>query len=131
MSAPELRDPVVRISDALIYDLRPQAGARFVLLRGASDADRADYAAAIISPDAAWHFRVELAAGTAQPPVITADTDDVETVRAHASPPASSDVDMLTMVARLTARAAPTRATDGLTPWPPRIVRWRGPGRGG
>ena len=123
MSARESALPTDRVADAMIADLRPQAGARFVLLRGVCDAERASYAAAIITSDKAWHFRLELVAGTAQPPLVIAEENTLL--------PEASDLDMLTMIARLTARAAPTRATDGLTPWPPRIVRWRGPGRGG
>lgn len=123
MSEPESALPTARVADAMIADLRPQAGARFVLLRGVSDAACARYVAAIITPEGAWHFRLELTAGAVQPQVVAAND--------AAPPPATADLDMLAMIARLTARAAPTRASDGLTPWPPRIVRWRGPGRGG
>ena len=38
--------------------------------------------------------------------------------------------EMLTMVGKLTARAAAKKRDDGLPPWPPRVLRWKGPGRG-
>jgi hypothetical protein len=34
------------------------------------------------------------------------------------------------MVAKLTARAAGKKREDGMPPWPARVLRWRGPGRG-
>ena len=37
---------------------------------------------------------------------------------------------MLAMQARLIARGAAKRREDGLPPWPARVLRWRGPGRG-
>ncbi len=121
MSKPEPPPPGARIDEAMIADLRPQAGARFVLLRDVCDAKQARYVAAIITPEATWRFGLVLAAGTETPPVIAA-ADAMP-------PPAMAQLDMLTKLAQLAARAAPTRASDGLTPWPPRIVRWRGPGR--
>ena len=40
-------------------------------------------------------------------------------------------VEMVTMLAKLTARAAAKKRADGMPPWPARVLRWRGPGRGG
>jgi hypothetical protein len=34
------------------------------------------------------------------------------------------------MLAKLTARAADKKRGDGMPPWPNRVLRWRGPGRG-
>ena len=36
----------------------------------------------------------------------------------------------LAMLAKLTARGASKRREDGLSAWPQRLLRWRGPGRG-
>ncbi len=36
----------------------------------------------------------------------------------------------LQMLAKLTARSAAKKREDGLPPWPARVLRWRGPGRG-
>jgi hypothetical protein len=33
-------------------------------------------------------------------------------------------------LAKSTARAAKRKLDEGISPWPPRILRWRGPGRG-
>ena len=35
----------------------------------------------------------------------------------------------LQMLAKLTARSASKKREDGLSPWPSRLLRWRGPGR--
>lgn len=112
----------------VIEDQRPTAGHRFVFLLGAHASGAARYAAAIVAPDAVWHYQVALRAGEA--PDVTSH-EGAGTEVAAAVPPEPKAVDMLVMIARLTARAAPSRAADGLAPWPPRIVRWRGPGRGG
>lgn len=36
----------------------------------------------------------------------------------------------LEMLAKLTARSAAKKREGGLPPWPARVLRWRGPGRG-
>jgi len=125
----------VPLPEALLADLRPTNGMRFVLLRGAYSGDQAAYAGAIITPTTAWQFSTLLIAGAAEAPqlvpVTPADAPQAappEGAPAELAPAAA--IDMLAMIARLTARAAPSRITSGLTPWPPRIVRWRGPGRG-
>lgn len=113
------------IPPALIEDLRPQSGVRFVLLRGAFADEQATYSAAIIAATAVWRFTVALVAG-AEPVLTPLDAIDAPSYIA----PDAKQAGMLIMIARLTARAAPSRQADGLAPWPPRIVRWRGPGRG-
>ncbi len=39
-------------------------------------------------------------------------------------------VDYAEMLGKLTARGAAKKREDGMPPWPARILRWRGPGRG-
>jgi hypothetical protein len=97
--------------------LTPTAGARFVLERVGASADAARYAGRILTPDATYAYDVALAAG--EEPALTA----------RAAAPAELEK-ALAMIARLCARGAAKRAEDGLPPWPERITRWRGPGRG-
>jgi hypothetical protein len=97
---------------------RPTAGARFRLVLAGVDGARARYDAAILTPDAEHAYALELEAG-AEP-----------VVRAVAAPAPASLEAALTMIAKLTARGAIKRAEDGLSPWPPQLLRWRGPGRG-
>lgn len=54
--------------------------------------------------------------------------DGTATVDAAGAP--EELVEMLAMLAKLTARAAAKKREDGLPPWPSRVLRWRGPGRG-
>ncbi len=106
--------------------LRPTAGARFLLERGevAEDRRSARYVAKILTPEAVFAFDAELVAG--EEPVLRARG---ETGAAGAAGQAL--VDGLTMLARLTARSVDKKLADGLQPWPDRILRWLGPGRGG
>jgi hypothetical protein len=102
-------------SDALV----PAHGARFVLELSSASDGVAVYAAAVITPSARHDYRAELS-----------ESGDVSLTAV--SDPASRDHEgMLAMIARLVARGAAGRRTDGLQPWPARITRWRGPGRGG
>jgi hypothetical protein len=39
-------------------------------------------------------------------------------------------VEVMQMLAKLTARSAAKKREDGFPPWPARVLRWRGPGRG-
>jgi hypothetical protein len=80
------------------------------------DGTSAAYRAAIYTPDATHEGRAILV------------DDGTATVEA---PGASEDLlATLTMLAKLTARSAPKKREDGLAPWPQRVLRWRGPGRG-
>jgi hypothetical protein len=115
--------------------LAPDHGARFVLeldgdpgvAPGAADAapggsvtrGRATYRAAVITADARADYRAELA------------DDGTVALTAQGAPAAPEHEEMLAMIAKLTARGAAGRRADGLPPWPARITRWRGPGRGG
>lgn len=98
--------------------LTPTAGARLLLERmGACDATAtaARYRAAIFTPTATFEGSADLADSGTVSLAIAADSEYVAA---------------LEMLAKLTARAANKRRSDGLPPWPERVLRWRGPGRG-
>ena len=97
-------------------DLTPTEGARFLLERASEAVDRAEYRATIYTPS-------ETFAGTA---ILVDDGTVTVTIAAPAEL-----VEMVTMLAKLTARAAAKKRADGMPPWPARVLRWRGPGRGG
>lgn len=118
------------MTEAELARLRPRDGARFLLERAAAPGAHAEpatadaaaepvrYAGWVITPTAAWGYAVALASG-AEPEIAAVDA------------PAPPELEKtLVMIARLTARAAPSRREDGQPPWPPRVLRWRGPGRG-
>jgi hypothetical protein len=95
------------ISELELSRLRPSEGARFLLER---DGETTSYRAWVITPEARFAYRAALAAG--EEPELVADGD-----------PAPAELEkMLRMIARLTARSG--------APWPNRVLRWRGPGRG-
>jgi hypothetical protein len=97
-------------------ELRPTAGARFLLERVTDSGDRATYRAVIFTPDAEFSSSAELREdGTFDLPSTGASTE------LH---------DDLAMQVRLLARGATKRREDGLPAWPNRVLRWRGPGRG-
>jgi hypothetical protein len=99
-----------------VNDARLQAGARFTLTRTADHGARADYAVLVETVDA--HHT-----GTA----VLVD-DGTATVEAPGLP--EELLATLHMIAKLTARSAPKKREEGLPPWPQRVSRWRGPGRG-
>jgi hypothetical protein len=105
------------MNDAELARLRPTEGARFLLERDTAAGATACYRAWVIVPDARFAYRADLTAGAE--PALTAEGDP--------APPELED--MLRMIARLTARSA--ARPDALTPWPQRVLRWRGKGRGG
>ena len=96
-------------------DLTPTEGARFLLERERDGGATAVYSAAVYTPDATYEGRAVLR--------------DDGGVTLELEAPAEL-ADMLAMVAKLTARAAAKKRDDGLPPWPARVLRWRGPGRG-
>jgi hypothetical protein len=97
-------------------ELRPTAGARFLLERVADSGDRATYRAVIFTPDAEFSATAELREdGTFDVPSTGAPEELQEA---------------LAMQVRLLARGATKRHEDGLPAWPARVLRWRGPGRG-
>jgi hypothetical protein len=96
--------------------LTPTEGARFLLERIAERDGGAEYRATIFTPDATH-------AGTAQ-----LGEDGSATVVIGGAP--AELVDVMQMLAKLTARSAAKKRADGFPPWPARVLRWRGPGRG-
>jgi hypothetical protein len=100
--------------------LHPEEGARFLLERTSIEDDgrAARYRAAVYTPDAVFEYAAHLRAG-----------GEVEmTAIGVAAPPALED--KLLAHARQAARAAERKAAEELPPWPYRVTRWRGPGRG-
>ncbi len=115
--------------------LTPTEGARFLLEREREDADGgAVYRTRIYTPQVTYEgFATLREDGTATL------TDQMAAAllsggRTSQNPPegrAPQDlVDTLQMLAKLTARSASKKREDGLPPWPARVLRWRGPGRG-
>lgn len=96
--------------------LTPTEGARFLLERLAEQEGGAEYRATIFTPEATY-------AGTAQ----LREDGSAEVVIGGA--PAEL-VEVMQMLAKLTARGAAKKREDGFPPWPARVMRWRGPGRG-
>ncbi len=92
-------------------ELTPTAGARFLLERiGSGDGARAEYRAAIFTPDATFDGRAVLdESGAVQLELVAPDD-----LRAG-----------LEMFAKLVARGATKKREDGLTAWPARLLRWR------
>ena len=107
--------------------LTPTVGARFALTREVDAGARATYRCVIATPTSRHHYAAELVddGGVTLTPV-AGGPDQADDGEASAELLAAA-----TLVARLLARAAPARRADGVTVWPPRVVRWRGPGRGG
>ena len=99
-----------------VNDARLHAGARFTLTRTADHGDRAEYAVLVETVDARY---------TGHAALVEDGTATVE------SPGLSKEhLATLQMIAKLVARSAPKKREDGLPPWPQRVSRWRGPGRG-
>lgn len=98
--------------------LTPTEGARFLLerVRDEEGGARAVYRTAIYTPDATYEGTATL-------------SDDGGATLTDTNAPAPL-VEMLAMLAKLTARSAAKKREGGLPPWPARILRWRGPGRG-
>jgi hypothetical protein len=97
-------------------DLTPSEGARFLLEREQDDGTRARYRAAIYTPTATYEGHATLC--------------DDGTVEIEAADAPEELFSTLQMLAKLTARSAAKKREDGLPPWPARVLRWRGPGRG-
>jgi hypothetical protein len=96
--------------------LTPTEGARFLFERKQETGATAIYRAAIFTPTATHEGRAILA------------LDGTATVELAGAPPEL--VAMLEMIAKLIARSSAKKSEDGMAPWPARVLRWRGPGRG-
>ena len=97
-------------------DLHPTEGARLLLERAEDRGASAVYRASIFTPAEVFASSVVL-------------TDDGSVALDATSAPTELHA-ALEMLAKLTARAAPSRRKDGLPAWPSRVLRWRGTGRG-
>jgi hypothetical protein len=101
-------------------ELAPTVGARYLLERidSVSGEASARYRAAIHTPDAVFEYEVTLElAGSAA----------LEARGPAAGPALEAN---LTAIARAIARSAGKHLAEGMPPWPRRVLRWRGPGRG-
>jgi len=99
-------------------ELHPEHGIRLLLEREGHSDERASYRGAIYTSDAVFEYAVEL------------DISGAAELSPQSGAAAENQL-ALENLARSIARAASRRAADGLAPWPPRILRWRGPGRQG
>ncbi len=100
--------------------LHPTEGIRLLLDRQsiAADVQSASYSGAVYTTDACYTYRVQMA------------MDGSATLEPVEAAAAADDEDALAKIARSTARAAKRNSEEALPPWPTRILRWRGPGRG-
>jgi hypothetical protein len=101
-------------------DLHPADGARYLLERieVSSDGTSASYRASAYTPtDVATTMIVLHDDGQV---VLAADAIAIEEPHWAA----------VQMFAKLTGRSVPSRRKEELPPWPARVLRWRGPGRG-
>ena len=100
-------------------DLHPTDGARYLLERDADHGERALYRATVFTPTESFATVLTLVDNG---DVVVADGAEALAEPHHAA---------LMMFAKLTARGAAKRREAELPAWPGRVLRWRGPGRGG
>jgi hypothetical protein len=98
-----------------VTDLTPTEGARFLFERASEDAAGARYSVAIYTPGTTF-------AGNAS---LGYDGSVTLELEAPAELAATAEV-----FSKLLARGAQKLRDDGMPPWPARVLRWRGPGRG-
>jgi len=113
-------DDSSRHAAATSADLRPGQGARFLLERRevAIDDAHAAYSCSIFTPEQRCDYTLMMG------------LDGSVTVTDGGGRGDPDLEETLLTIARLTARSAAKKRGEGLPPWPPRILRWRGPGRG-
>lgn len=110
--------------------LHPQEGARFLFERASQSDDRGEavYRAAIATPEQRFDYRITMRIdGSCER--AAADTGAGEGAGGGARAPEDLEAKLDT-IARLIARGAAGKQRDELPPWPHRVLRWRGPGRG-
>lgn len=100
--------------------LHPTEGIRLLLERDevGEDAQSARYLATIFTVTERFSYAAEL------------NMEGGATLRVEGEAATAEDEDKLSKLAKSTARAAKRKLADNLSPWPPRVLRWRGPGRG-
>ena len=114
--------------------LTPTEGARFLLEREREEPDgQAVYRTRIYTPQVTYEGFATLrddgtATLTEQVPAPLSGGRTSQNLPEGGAP--QDLVDALHMLAKLTARSASKKREDGLPPWPARVLRWRGPGRG-
>lgn len=102
--------------------LHPSEGLRLLLERQSvsDNAAQAKYRGSIYTPSEVFRFNSELyqSGEVEMSPEVPGNTASDE------------QVEKLLRIAKSTARAAKRKVEEGLPPWPSRVLRWRGPGRG-
>lgn len=100
--------------------MHPSEGVRILLERRrvGEDGASADYLASVFTPESRFDYDARLDKGGA-----------VE-LTARGEPAGEELEKKLKNIAGSIARAAGRKLADDLPPWPRRINRWRGPGRG-
>lgn len=99
-------------------ELHPSEGIRLLLVLEAGDRQRAVYEASIYTPTERFEYRATL------------ETGGVASLEPAGEPAPVEHEKKLENLIKSTARAAARKIADNLDPWPARILRWRGPGRG-
>jgi len=99
--------------------LHPSQGVRLLFERthASDDRMRAEYRAVVFTPDDRFEYSAAMA------------LDGSFELVPGARPAAEEHADKLAVVAKLIARSAARKQSDGMEPWPHRVLRWRGPGR--
>ena len=100
--------------------LHPSEGARFLFERESesSDRQRAVYRAAVYTPEQRFDYSAEML------------LDGSFTLSASGDAAGDALENKLSVIAKLIARDAAKKRADNMPPWPHRVLRWRGPGRG-
>lgn len=100
--------------------LHPSEGARFLFERASQsdDLSEAHYRAAIFTPGERFEYSVRMR------------IDGWFECAAQGAPAPAELAHKLDTMAKLIARGARGKHEDSLPPWPHRVLRWRGPGRG-
>ena len=100
--------------------LHPSEGARFLFERTSQsdDLSEAHYRAAIYTPGERFEYTVQMR------------IDGWFESAVQGTPAPAELANKLDTMAKLIARSAKNKQGDSLPPWPHRVMRWRGPGRG-
>lgn len=93
--------------------LHPASGARFLFERTAERDDGADYDAAVLTPDTRVDYKAALAEGGGV---------ELTPVAGAAAEPLHKKLHNIAVVI---ARGAKRKRSNGLDPWPHRVLRWR------